>query len=124
LLTRVLPKFKATGHRILMFCQYTTTMDVLEMFFKDSKTNYLRLDGGTKAEERGELIRLFNEPGSPIELFVLSTRAGGLGRSSPVVAPVPLFGCPLLCVAFDGRAVSFLAPCAAGARNIECRVRL
>lgn len=39
----------------------------------------LRLDGGTKTEDRGELLKLFNAPDSEFDVFMLSTRAGGLG---------------------------------------------
>jgi SNF2 family DNA or RNA helicase len=40
---------------------------------------YLRLDGSTKAEDRGDLLTKFNAPNSPYFIFLLSTRAGGLG---------------------------------------------
>lgn len=40
---------------------------------------YLRLDGTTKSEDRGQLLELFNQKDSPYFLFLLSTRAGGLG---------------------------------------------
>ena len=40
---------------------------------------YLRLDGGTKAESRDEATKLFNAVNSPYDIFLLSTRAGGLG---------------------------------------------
>ncbi|KPI36928.1 Chromatin structure-remodeling complex subunit snf21 [Cyphellophora attinorum] len=79
LLDRVLPKFEATGHRVLMFFQMTQIMNIMEDFLRLRGTHYLRLDGGTKAEDRSELLRLFNEPGSKYQIFLLSTRAGGLG---------------------------------------------
>ena len=79
LLDRVLPKFKATGHRVLMFFQMTQIMNIMEDFLRLRGMQYLRLDGSTKAEDRSELLRLFNEPGSPYDIFLLSTRAGGLG---------------------------------------------
>ena len=40
---------------------------------------YLRLDGGTKTEERASYVQLFNAKDSDIRVFILSTRAGGLG---------------------------------------------
>lgn len=52
---------------------------------------YLRLDGTTKAEDRGELLRLFNAPNSPYFLFILSTRAGGLGLNLQTADTVILF---------------------------------
>ncbi|EXJ79776.1 adenosinetriphosphatase [Capronia epimyces CBS 606.96] len=79
LLDRILPKFRATGHRVLMFFQMTQIMNIMEDFLRLRGIQYLRLDGGTKSEDRSELLRLFNEPGSPYFCFLLSTRAGGLG---------------------------------------------
>ncbi|KAI1617508.1 adenosinetriphosphatase [Exophiala viscosa] len=79
LLDRVLPKFLVTGHRVLMFFQMTQIMNIMEDFLRLRGIQYLRLDGATKSEDRSELLRLFNEPGSPYFCFLLSTRAGGLG---------------------------------------------
>lgn len=79
LLDRVLPKFQATGHRVLMFFQMTQIMNIMEDFLRLRGVQYLRLDGSTKAEDRSDLLRVFNEPGSPYQIFLLSTRAGGLG---------------------------------------------
>ncbi|KAK5319086.1 transcriptional regulator [Exophiala xenobiotica] len=79
LLDRILPKFRATNHRVLMFFQMTQIMNIMEDFMRLRGIPYLRLDGATKAEDRSELLRLFNEPNSPYFCFLLSTRAGGLG---------------------------------------------
>lgn len=79
LLDRILPKFKTTGHRVLMFFQMTQIMDIMEDYLRFKGLHYLRLDGGTKAEDRSELLKLFNAPDSPYFCFLLSTRAGGLG---------------------------------------------
>lgn len=79
LLDRILPKFKASGHRVLIFFQMTQIMDIMEDFLRLRGLGYLRLDGGTKAEDRSELLKLFNAPDSPYFAFLLSTRAGGLG---------------------------------------------
>ncbi|KAL8949070.1 MAG: hypothetical protein Q9222_004795 [Ikaeria aurantiellina] len=79
LLDRVLPKFQATGHRILMFFQMTQIMNIMEDFLRLRGLQYLRLDGSTKSEDRSELLALFNAPNSPYFCFLLSTRAGGLG---------------------------------------------
>jgi len=79
LLDRVLPKFKATGHRVLMFFQMTQIMNIMEDFLRLRGMEYLRLDGSTKSDDRSELLRLFNAPNSPYFCFLLSTRAGGLG---------------------------------------------
>ena len=79
LLDRVLPKFKHTGHRVLMFFQMTQVMDIMEDYLRYRGLQYLRLDGSTKADDRSELLKLFNAPDSPYFAFLLSTRAGGLG---------------------------------------------
>lgn len=79
LLDRVLPKFQATGHRVLMFFQMTQIMNIMEDFLRFRGIKYLRLDGSTKADDRSELLKLFNAPGSEYFCFLLSTRAGGLG---------------------------------------------
>ena len=79
LLDRVLPKFQVTGHRVLMFFQMTQIMNIMEDYMRFRGIKYLRLDGATKAEDRSELLRLFNEPNSEYFCFLLSTRAGGLG---------------------------------------------
>lgn len=79
LLDRILPKYHATGHRVLMFFQMTAIMDIMEDYLRYRHFDYLRLDGTTKSEDRSELLRAFNEPNSKYFMFLLSTRAGGLG---------------------------------------------
>jgi superfamily II DNA/RNA helicase len=79
LLDRMLPRLKAAGHRILMFFQMTAAMTILEDYFRYRNFLTLRLDGSTTGEERERRMELFNAPDSPYFIFLLSTRAGGLG---------------------------------------------
>ena len=79
LLDRILPKLFAGGHRVLMFFQMTTVMDIMQDYLAYRQTPNLRLDGGTQQDTRGEIMRQFNAPDCPIKIFLLSTRAGGLG---------------------------------------------
>ncbi|KAJ7151627.1 SNF2-family ATP dependent chromatin remodeling factor snf21 [Mycena filopes] len=79
LLNRVLPKFFATGHRVLIFFQMTKVMDIMADFLTMMGWKFLRLDGGTKTEERANFVQLFNAKDSEYKVFILSTRAGGLG---------------------------------------------
>lgn len=79
LLDRILPKYFATQHRVLMFFQMTQIMDIAEDYLRWRGYAYLRLDGSIKAEDRGDLLKKFNAPDSPYFIFLLSTRAGGLG---------------------------------------------
>ncbi|CCJ30808.1 unnamed protein product, partial [Pneumocystis jirovecii] len=67
LLDRILPKFFRTGHR------------------------YLRLDGSTKADDRSAAMREFNHEESDIFIFLLSTRAGGLGLNLQSADTVIIF---------------------------------
>ncbi|KAG2730752.1 hypothetical protein G9P44_005901 [Scheffersomyces stipitis] len=91
LLDRVLPKFKASGHRVLMFFQMTQVMDIMEDFLRWRDMKYLRLDGSTKAEDRQEMLKVFNAPNSDYFCFLLSTRAGGLGLNLQTADTVIIF---------------------------------
>ena len=76
---RMIPKLLACRHRILIFSQMTHVMDILQIFFDYRGFKHLRLDGNTKAEERGDRMAEYNKKDSPYDIFLLSTRAGGLG---------------------------------------------
>jgi SNF2 family DNA or RNA helicase len=91
LLDRMLPKLRAAGHRVLMFSQMTQVMTILEAFFVLRGFACLRLDGSTSAEEREKRMYMFNEPDSPYFIFLLSTRAGGLGLNLATADTVILF---------------------------------
>ncbi|KAI7726311.1 hypothetical protein M8C21_012286, partial [Ambrosia artemisiifolia] len=79
MLDRLLPKLKATDHRILLFSTMTRLLDVMEDYLYWKQYKYLRLDGHTSGGDRGALIDQFNNPGSPFFIFLLSIRAGGVG---------------------------------------------
>ena len=53
LLDKLLAKLKADGHRVLIFSQMTSLLDIIEDYFSYRKIMYLRLDGSTKADDRG-----------------------------------------------------------------------
>ncbi|CAG9110283.1 unnamed protein product [Plutella xylostella] len=91
LLDRILPKLNRTGHRVLMFCQMTQCMTIIEDYLSWRGFQYLRLDGMTKAEDRGELLKKFNDPNSEYFVFLLSTRAGGLGLNLQSADTVIIF---------------------------------
>ncbi|CAH8288739.1 unnamed protein product [Schistosoma bovis] len=74
-----LPKLICEGHRILIFSQFVIMLDILEEFLRITNRRYIRMDGSTPVSERQTLIDRFNS--SSIEVFLLSTRAGGLGIS-------------------------------------------
>jgi len=91
LLDRIFPKLKRSGHRILLFCQMTQLMTILEDYLNWRGHKYLRLDGTTKADDRGGMLKEFNSPQSEYFIFLLSTRAGGLGLNLQTADTVVIF---------------------------------
>ncbi|XP_048009062.1 chromodomain-helicase-DNA-binding protein 4 isoform X4 [Megalobrama amblycephala] len=79
LLYKMLKKLKEGGHRVLIFSQMTKMLDLLEDFLENEGYKYERIDGGVTGGMRQEAIDRFNAPGAPQFVFLLSTRAGGLG---------------------------------------------
>lgn len=77
-LDELLPNLKSKGDRILLFSQFTMMLDVIEFFMKSRDHQFLRLDGSTPVAERQEMIDEFNS-NPDIFVFLLSTKAGGLG---------------------------------------------
>jgi superfamily II DNA or RNA helicase len=75
----LLPKLKERGHRVLLFSQFVIALNVIERFLQGERIKYVRLDGNTPQSERQENIDRFNAPDSDISVFILSTRAGGVG---------------------------------------------
>ncbi|XP_078060529.1 SWI/SNF-related matrix-associated actin-dependent regulator of chromatin subfamily A member 5-like, partial [Mustelus asterias] len=78
-LDKLLPKVKEQGSRVLIFSQMTRVLDILEDYCMWRNYEDCRLDGQTPHEERQDSISAFNSPGSSKFIFMLSTRAGGLG---------------------------------------------
>lgn len=91
LLNRMLPKLKAAGHRVLLFSQMVEVMNVLEQFFTLRGFQFLRLDGNTTSDERERRMYAFNDANSPYFIFLLSTRAGGLGLNLATADTVIIF---------------------------------
>ncbi|KCV67781.1 hypothetical protein, variant [Fonticula alba] len=91
LLDRMLPKLRAAGHKTLIFFQSTSMMDIVEQYLQQRAFQFLRLQGNTKSEERHDAVRLWNAPDSPYFVFMLTTRAGGLGLNLQTSSTVILF---------------------------------
>ncbi|KAI9588380.1 hypothetical protein GQX74_004225 [Glossina fuscipes] len=79
LLAKMLKQLKEQGHRVLIFSQMTKMLDILEDFLEGEGYKYERIDGGITGGLRQEAIDRFNAPGAQQFVFLLSTRAGGLG---------------------------------------------
>ncbi|KAI8147758.1 SNF2 family N-terminal domain-containing protein [Fennellomyces sp. T-0311] len=92
LLDRLLTELFARGHKVLVFSQMTKMLDILEDWATVLKGwPICRLDGGVSQELRRQQIEAFNEPSSPYKLFLLSTRAGGLGINLTAADTVVIF---------------------------------
>ncbi|KAK9288088.1 hypothetical protein L1049_016535 [Liquidambar formosana] len=91
MLDRLLPKLKATDHRVLFFSTMTRLLDVMEEYLHWKQYRYLRLDGHTSGSDRGALIEKFNQPDSPFFIFLLSIRAGGVGVNLQAADTVIIF---------------------------------
>jgi SWI/SNF-related matrix-associated actin-dependent regulator of chromatin subfamily A member 5 len=79
LLDKLLPKLKDRDSRVLIFSQMTRLLDILEDYLMYRGYQYCRIDGNTGGDERDASIEAYNKPGSEKFVFLLSTRAGGLG---------------------------------------------
>ncbi|GAA5881326.1 hypothetical protein JCM3774_002875 [Rhodotorula dairenensis] len=91
LLDKLLSRLKQDGHRVLVFSQMVRMLDILSDFC--TMRNYLhqRLDGTVPSELRRKAIGHFNAPDSPDFVFLLSTRAGGLGINLETADTVIIF---------------------------------
>ena len=77
-LDELLRMLKNDGHRVLLYFQMTKMMDLMEEYLTYRNWKYLRLDGSTSLEDRRDTVADF-QTRPEIFIFVLSTRAGGLG---------------------------------------------
>ena len=94
LLERILPKLKAQGHKVLLFSQMTELLNIIEDYLRWREWRYFRIDGGVELSERQRQIDTFNGEGQESNeyfVFMLSTRAGGLGINLATADTVILF---------------------------------
>ncbi|KAI9862902.1 MAG: putative DNA helicase ino80 [Trichoglossum hirsutum] len=77
-LDQLLRELKEGGHRVLLYFQMTKMIDLMEEYLTYRNYKYLRLDGSTKLEDRRDTVHDF-QTRPEIFIFLLSTRAGGLG---------------------------------------------
>jgi chromodomain-helicase-DNA-binding protein 7 len=79
LLSKLLPKLRAEGHKVLIFSQFKLVLDLLQDMCADAGWPAERLDGDTSAAERQAGIDRFNDAAAGGFVYLLSTRAGGMG---------------------------------------------
>ncbi|XP_072833110.2 chromodomain-helicase-DNA-binding protein 8 isoform X1 [Pogona vitticeps] len=79
LIDKLLPKLKAGGHKVLIFSQMVRCLDILEDYLIQKRYLYERIDGRVRGNLRQAAIDRFSKPDSDRFVFLLCTRAGGLG---------------------------------------------
>jgi SWI/SNF-related matrix-associated actin-dependent regulator of chromatin subfamily A member 5 len=91
MLDRLLPELQANNHRVVLFSQYTKTLDIIQDYLLMRGYEFARLDGSTHRVNREVRITQFNKPKSNTFIFILSTRAGGEGVNLYTADTVILF---------------------------------
>ena len=76
-LLELLGRAMAGGHKVLLFSQFTSMLDILESDLKKENIPYYRLDGSTPKTRRIDMVNSFNQDEVPV--FLISLRAGGTG---------------------------------------------
>lgn len=91
LLDQLLTRLKKDGHRVLIFSQMVRILDILGDYLQIKGINFQRLDGTVPSAQRRISIEHFNAPDSNDFVFLLSTRAGGLGINLMTADTVIIF---------------------------------
>lgn len=91
ILDKLLKKFKKEGSRVLIFSQMSRMLDILEDYCMFRSFEYCRIDGQTDHADRVQAIDDYNAPDSSKFVFLLTTRAGGLGINLTSADIVVLF---------------------------------
>lgn len=90
ILDRLLPALKRRGHKVLIFSQMTSILDILMDYCYLRGFQYSRLDGSMSYAERDENMARFSKD-PEVFIFLLSTRAGGLGINLTAADTVIIF---------------------------------
>ncbi|KAF9884131.1 hypothetical protein FE257_002252 [Aspergillus nanangensis] len=91
LLDRLVPCLLKKGHKILIFSQFKTQLDILQDWATQLHSwKCCRIDGAISQSDRRDQIKAFNTD-SRYKIFLLSTRAGGQGINLVAADTVILF---------------------------------
>lgn len=69
----------SSKEKIIVFSQFTSSLDKLELLFRESNYNFLRLDGSTSKRNRNKYVEEFQDVESEYDIFLISLKAGGVG---------------------------------------------
>ncbi|KAJ3909131.1 SNF2 family N-terminal domain-containing protein [Lentinula edodes] len=90
MLLSLLAEYQKEARKILIFSQFTQVLDILEVILKERDIRYLVLTGSTPVDVRQSLVDEFTEDES-ISIFLLSTKAGGMGINLTAASVVIMF---------------------------------
>ncbi|ESK92420.1 chromatin remodelling complex atpase chain isw1 [Moniliophthora roreri MCA 2997] len=90
-LDKLLKSMKVKGSRVLIFSQMSRVLDILEDYCLFRGYKYCRIDGSTAHDDRILAIDEYNKPDSEKFIFLLTTRAGGLGINLTTADVVVLY---------------------------------
>jgi SNF2 family DNA or RNA helicase len=94
-LEKLLKIFSAGNNRVLLFSHWTKTLDVIQQFVQARGYSFIRLDGSTSQQKRQLLVDRFQKD-KTIFIFLISTKAGGLGLNlTGTYDVVCVFSCPI-----------------------------
>ena len=90
-LDKLLTKAMVQNDQIILFSGFRMTLNIIEDFCDMRGVDYCRLDGSTELDDRCDQIEDFTRPNSSKRIFLISTRAGGLGINLATANHVVLF---------------------------------
>jgi ATP-dependent DNA helicase len=96
LLDRLLPALIAQGHKVLLFSQMTRMLDLIQDYLQLRNFQFCRIDGSISYADRIRQLDEFEKDPS-VKIFLLSTRAGGLGLNLTAADTVILFDSDWVC---------------------------
>ncbi|VDM69514.1 unnamed protein product, partial [Strongylus vulgaris] len=91
LIEKLLPKLRKDGHKVLIFSQMVKVLDLLEEFLVNMNYPFERIDGNVRGDLRQASIDRFSKKDSDRFVFLLCTRAGGLGINLTAADTVIIF---------------------------------
>lgn len=77
LLIQTVTEILENGHRILIFSQFTSMLEIIAEELKKQEIEYFYLSGNTKIKERKDYVTRFNDGEGSV--FLISLKAGGTG---------------------------------------------
>lgn len=91
MLAQILDKLLSKHHKVLIFSQFIKVLDLINDFLNFKGVEVCRIDGSIAQDERDDEIKEFNTKDTKKQVFLISTRAGGLGINLTAADTVIIF---------------------------------